>query len=67
MKYFIFLLILILTVPRVSAIPKPKSYSEKKVHPEDAKELCLITLGASISDFDLSKCIEKVLKFGKVK
>lgn len=67
MKFFVFLLLLIISEPGMSAYSKSKNNSEKEIHPEDAKELCLITLGASISDFELSECIKKVLKSGKVK
>lgn len=67
MKFFVLLLLLLVTAPGMTAYSKSKSDSKKKIQPEDAKELCLITLGASISDFELSKCIEKVLKTGKVK
>lgn len=59
------LLIFLATLISVPAFAKKKTI--KRIHPEDAKELCLITYGASISDSDLKKCIEKVLKTGKAK
>lgn len=58
------LLIILVTLMSVQAYAKKRTI--KKIHPVDAKELCLITHGAAISDNDLKKCIAKVLKTGKV-
>jgi hypothetical protein len=41
-----------------------KKKKVKKINYEDAKELCLITKGASISDEHLEKCIKMVIKTG---
>lgn len=57
--------LLIFLATLISAPANAKKKLIKKIHPEDAKELCLITHGASISDSELKKCIEKVLKTGK--
>lgn len=43
-----------------------KKMKVKKINYEDAKELCLITKGASISDDILEKCIKTVMKTGHV-
>lgn len=43
-----------------------KKKKVKKINYEDAKELCLITKGASINDELLEKCIKSVMKNGKV-
>lgn len=59
------LLIFLATLISFPAFAKKRI--NKKIHPDDAKELCLITHGASINDEDLKICIKKVLKAGKAK
>lgn len=43
-----------------------KNAKARKISVDDAKELCLVNMGASIQDEELKNCVTKVLKTKKV-
>lgn len=62
----IVLLFFILAIASSECFGKSSKKPKKtKLNYEDAKELCLITLGASIEDNVLHSCIKNAIKTGK--
>lgn len=65
MKNYILLLLVVVLISAESFAKSSKKHRRPKLNYEDAKELCLTTLGASIEDQVLDNCIKNAMKSGK--
>lgn len=66
MKKTVLILATLLLTQNIAFSKTQKKKREPKMSKSDARELCLTTKGANISNQALNKCVSKAMRTGKI-